>query len=201
MRGINLLSCCFSAQWKFNLRSRPSSAGSGRGKKSTNGQLRGSFLVPDLRRKFLPSVQRLESVKGGSVQWRGRWIGCLLPPAPLSYCHPGICPVPSKDESRPHPPVSDTRCWCCPRVMLRPLGTSQGSLSRRAVVSPSHLCAIQWTLLWPYLTSLLCVTGGIQVSWILQRICPGDCSEGIKLQLKNESEVSLHKDTLTPNTL
>jgi len=34
-RVLNLLSCCFTVQWKFNLRSRPESAGRGRAKKST----------------------------------------------------------------------------------------------------------------------------------------------------------------------
>lgn len=184
MHDINLPSRCFTVQWKFNLRSRPASAGSRRRKRSTNSHPMGEVsLFWILWRAFCHQCRGWSLPNGGSVQSGGSWIGRLLPSGPLPYHHPGICPAPSKDQSMPHPAVSDTRSWCCPKVVLRPWGTSNGSLGWSASLLPttpaSYPHAIPCTLL--YLTGLLCMMGGIQIGWILRRICPGGHGERIKL--------------------
>lgn len=131
-------------------------------------------------------VSALGAEAGACLMVRGKWIGCLWPSGPLSYDHPGICPVPRKDQSMPHPTVTpevDAALGLCQDHWVPAKGASDGS-SCLPITPTSYLCAIQSKSLWKYLSRLLYVTGKIQIIWILQRICLGDHSEGIKLQLK-----------------
>lgn len=109
MQYINLLSHCFTVQWKYNLRSKPTSAGSGRGKRSTNSHPGGKFN----NSRSLENDSAISAEAGAylmEVQYsREGWLGHLLLSDPLSYHNLGISPVPSKDQSMPHTTVSDTR--------------------------------------------------------------------------------------------
>lgn len=109
MQDINLLSHCFIVQWKYNLRSKPISTGSGRRKRSTKSHPGGKFN----NSRSLDNDSAVSAEAGAylmEVQYsREGWLGHLLLSHPLSYHNPGISPVPSKDQSMSHTTVSDTR--------------------------------------------------------------------------------------------
>lgn len=107
MQGINLLSCCFTVQRKFNLRFEPESAGSGRGKRSSNSH-------------FWEKVSLLQiSGEWFCRGWKGgRWIGRSFALGSLVLHHSGIYPIPSEDQSMSHATVNETRSWCSPNVTL-----------------------------------------------------------------------------------